>query len=84
MTVSAMLLRPDETYEQAARQLLWVLSRYDEFLERHRIRPDFFCRHREKQALQRCLGAAIAQPRQHRQRPRGHSATDHSGEMALP
>jgi hypothetical protein len=58
MTVVSMLLLPDETYEQGARnaeEMLAVLRLYDDFLARHRIRPEFFCKYREKIALQRSL-----------------------------
>ena len=58
MTVASMLLMPDETYEEGARnaqQMLAVLRLYDDFLARHRIRPEFFCKYREKVALQRSL-----------------------------
>lgn len=43
------MLLPDETYEQNARaagHLLAILRVYDDFLARHRIRPEFFCRYR--------------------------------------
>lgn len=43
----AVMLLPDETYEQsaaAASHLLAVLRVYDDFLARYRIRPEFFCR----------------------------------------
>lgn len=58
MTVVSMLLLPDETYEEGARnaeEMLAVLRLYDDFLARHRIRPEFFCKYREKIALQRSL-----------------------------
>lgn len=58
MTVVSMLLLPDETYEEGARnaeEMLAVLRLYDDFLARHRIRPEFFCKYREKVALQRSL-----------------------------
>ena len=58
MTVASMLLLPDETYEEGARnaqEMLAVLTLYDDFLARHRIRPEFFCKYREKLALQRSL-----------------------------
>lgn len=58
MTVASMLLLPDETYEEGARnaqEMLAVLRLYDEFLARHRIRPEFFCKYREKVALQKSL-----------------------------
>jgi hypothetical protein len=58
MTVISMLLLPDETYEEGARnaeEMLAVLRLYDDFLTRHRIRPEFFCKYREKVALQRSL-----------------------------
>jgi hypothetical protein len=58
MTVVRMLLLPDETYEEGARnaeEMLAVLRLYDDFLARHRIRPEFFCKYREKVALQRSL-----------------------------
>lgn len=45
------MLLPDETYEQNARaagHLLAVLRVYDDFLARHRIKPEFFCRYGEK------------------------------------
>lgn len=56
------MLLPDETYEKravAAGHLLAVLRAYDDFLARHRIRPEFFCRYREKEALQKRLGQVI-------------------------
>jgi hypothetical protein len=52
------MLLPDETYEECAqscRQLLELLRDYDDFLRRHRIRPDFFCRYNEKMLLQKTL-----------------------------
>ncbi|KAF7268136.1 hypothetical protein GWI33_018699 [Rhynchophorus ferrugineus] len=51
-----IMLLPDETYEQSAGsllQLLHILEDYDSFLQAHRIRPEFFCRYREKQLLHR-------------------------------
>lgn len=62
------MLLPDETYEarstnvpiadadeiQAAKALA-ALRRCDEFLKKHGIRPEFFCRHRERLALQAWL-----------------------------
>uniref|UniRef100_A0A1Y1LI47 Myosin motor domain-containing protein n=3 Tax=Photinus pyralis TaxID=7054 RepID=A0A1Y1LI47_PHOPY len=56
------MLLPDETYEQntaVAGHLLAVLRVYDDFLARHRIRPEFFCRHREKEALQKRLSQVL-------------------------
>lgn len=62
------MLLPDETYEARsssaliadvdeieAAKALTALRRCDEFLKRHGIRPEFFCRHRERLALQAWL-----------------------------
>lgn len=62
------MLLPDETYEARssnaliadvdeieAAKALAALRRCDEFLKRHGIRPEFFCRHRERLALQAWL-----------------------------
>ncbi|RLU20813.1 hypothetical protein DMN91_007427 [Ooceraea biroi] len=62
------MLLPDETYETRssnaliadvdeieAAKALAALRRCDEFLKRHGIRPEFFCRHRERLALQAWL-----------------------------
>jgi hypothetical protein len=68
--IAAMgMLLPDETYETRssssvliadvdeieAAKALAALRRCDEFLKRHGIRPEFFCRHRERLALQAWL-----------------------------
>ncbi|KAF5298984.1 hypothetical protein FQA39_LY11616 [Lamprigera yunnana] len=56
------MLLPDETYEQntaTAGHLLAVLRVYDDFLTRHKIRPEFFCRHKEKEALQKKLSQVL-------------------------
>lgn len=62
------MLLPDETYEERspnvliadvdeieAAKALAAFRRCDEFLKRHGIRPEFFCRHRERLALQAWL-----------------------------
>lgn len=62
------MLLPDETYEAKSSNVLLMdvdeieaakalaaLRRCDEFLNKHGIRPEFFCRHRERLALQAWL-----------------------------
>ncbi|KAG5883087.1 hypothetical protein JTB14_003198 [Gonioctena quinquepunctata] len=60
------MLLPDETYEQnamVAGHLLAMLRMYDDFLSHYRIRPEFFCRYKEKQALQKRLSRVLAETR---------------------
>ncbi|XP_011499278.1 PREDICTED: uncharacterized protein LOC105363308 [Ceratosolen solmsi marchali] len=48
----------EETYESAPAEVAKALAAFrkcDEFLQRHRIRPEFFCRYRERLALQAWL-----------------------------
>ncbi|XP_048526207.1 myosin-I heavy chain isoform X1 [Dendroctonus ponderosae] len=60
------MLQPDETYEKhLMTRKAWFLSSlklleaYDHFLASHRIRPDFFCKYREKELLRQNLHAYI-------------------------
>lgn len=45
----------DDIDEFEAAKALAVLQKCDDFLKRHGIRPEFFCRHRERLALQSWL-----------------------------
>lgn len=58
-----MLLLPDQTYEEASRELLTVLRLCDDFLSTYRIRPEFFCRYRERLAALHCQELMSAAPR---------------------
>ncbi|KAG8247604.1 hypothetical protein J6590_101478 [Homalodisca vitripennis] len=51
-----MLLLPDQTYEEASREFLTVAKLCDDFLAQYRIRPEFFCRYRERLAALKCQG----------------------------
>ncbi|XP_018336090.1 unconventional myosin-IXb isoform X2 [Agrilus planipennis] len=57
------MLLPDEKYEDrsamVAGQMLALLRLYDDFLAKYRIRPEFFCRYREKEALQKRLSKVV-------------------------
>lgn len=58
-----VMLLPDETYEQNARaagHLLAILRVYDDFLARHRIKPEFFCRYiRENKTFNCCRNTSV-------------------------
>ncbi|OXU24244.1 hypothetical protein TSAR_014425 [Trichomalopsis sarcophagae] len=45
----------DSMHELAVAKALAAFRKCDEFLQRHRIRPEFFCRYRERLALQAWL-----------------------------
>lgn len=45
----------ESMHELAVAKALAAFRKCDEFLQRHRIRPEFFCRYRERLALQAWL-----------------------------
>ncbi|XP_044580374.1 unconventional myosin-IXb isoform X2 [Cotesia glomerata] len=52
---SSLLLGQLDLDQVEAKKALAVLQKCDEFLQRYNIRPEFFCRHRERLALQAWL-----------------------------
>lgn len=52
---SNLLLGQLDLDQVEAKKALAVLQKCDEFLQRYNIRPEFFCRHRERLALQAWL-----------------------------
>ncbi|KAL1491574.1 hypothetical protein ABEB36_012149 [Hypothenemus hampei] len=60
------MLQPDEIYDHNIMTRTWLtanlklLEAYDRFLESYHIKPDFFCKYREKEILHKNLNAYVA------------------------